>query len=100
MPKRRKIDKTRCRKPYFFGMSILKRFYSDFSEFGSILGGSGLPKNWQKSKKFVFGPRLEGLWAFRMTLGSILERFYEIGDGFSNDFEEILNFFDGLPRTV
>ena len=44
-PKRRKIEKKLCWNICFFWTSNLKRVFSDFCDFGSILGGPGSSKN-------------------------------------------------------
>ena len=93
LPQARKIGRTSTKKRMFFGMSILKSFLVDFNDFGAILGGSGVPKKCQKSKKIVLGARLECNRDFRTILESILERicndFGKFGMDFRMIFEEI-----------
>ena len=72
-----------CVQKYvLFQHRFLNVFFSDFNEFGFILGASRASKNYQKSKKIVFGPRLERIWDFKAILEAILKRFFEILDGF------------------
>ena len=58
------------------------RFFIDFSDFGSILGGPGAPKNCKKSLKIDVGARSERVPACDMVLVAILKRFLQILHGF------------------
>ena len=51
------------------------RFFIDFSDFGSILGGPGAPKNCKKSLKIDVGARSERVPACDMILVAFLKRF-------------------------
>ena len=57
-------------------------FFCNFWRFGFDFGGPGPSKNCPKSKKNIFGTRLEYILDPRAILGSILEWFFEILDGF------------------
>ena len=58
------------------------RFFIDFSDFGSILGGPGAPKNCKKSLKIDVGARSERVPACDMVLVAIWKRFLQRLDGF------------------
>ena len=58
------------------------RFFLDFGDFGSILGGPGASKNCKKSSKNDVGARSESAPACDTILVAILQRFLQILDGF------------------
>ena len=58
------------------------RFFIDFGDFGSILGGPGASENCKKSLKIDVGARSERVPACDMILVAILKRFLQILDGF------------------
>ena len=70
-----KSRKNDVEKQAFFKHHILSVFFSDFDDFGSILGGPGTSKNWQKIEKIVFGTVLERVSDPLSILEAILERF-------------------------
>ena len=57
---------------------ILLRFLIVFNNFGSIWGGFGASKNYQKSQKIDFGARSERGLACDMILVAISKRFLQI----------------------
>ena len=65
----------------FFYFDFLA-FFCNFWRFGFNFGGPGPATNCPKSKKNIFGTRLEDILDPRAILGSILEWFFEILDGF------------------
>ena len=85
-PKPRKIEKKRCWKACFFWTSIFTRFFADFSDFGSILGGPGPSKNWLKIEKIEFF-RFFGTLSFEGEFWKgFWDSFGRILGGFSMDF--------------
>ena len=58
------------------------RFFIDFGDFGSILGGPGASSNCKKSPKIDVGARSERVPACDMILVAILKRFLQILDEF------------------
>ena len=58
------------------------RFFIDFNDFGSILGGPGASENCKKSLKIDVGLRSERVPACEMILVTILNRFLQVLDGF------------------
>ena len=65
----------------FFAIDFLTFFWI-FCDFGSILGGPGPSKNWQKIEKIAFGTHLECASDFSSILGAILEQFWQNLDRF------------------
>ena len=76
------------------------RFFENFSDFGLILGGLGLPKNTKKSKKTLQTSLLERIWSALSVswslwegLGSVLGMFC-LGFGrFCKGFGKVLGGF-------
>ena len=58
------------------------RFFADFSDFGSILGGPGPSKKLQKIEKIEFFSLLERIGCSMVALGGFRERFGKILEGF------------------
>ena len=58
------------------------RFFIDFGDLGSILGGPGASENCKKSPKIDVGARSERAPACDMILVAILQRSLQIPDGF------------------
>ena len=71
------------------------RFFIDFSDFGSILGGPGAPQNCKKSLKIDVGARSENVPACDMISVAILKRVLQILDGFWKSSGGIL---EGLSK--
>ena len=77
-----KSRKIGVQKHMFFCYRFFSVFFSIFCDFGSILGGLGPSKNWQKIEKIAFGTHLECASDFSSILGAILEQFWQNLDGF------------------
>ena len=71
------------------------RFFIDFGDFGSILGGPGASENCKKSLKIDVGARSERVPACDMILVAILKGFLQMLYGFWKDSGGIL---EGLKR--
>ena len=99
-PKPRKIEKKRCWKACFFWTSIFTRFFADFSDFGSILGGPGPSKNWLKIEKIDFFPIFWHTQFWRRVLGRFWDSFGRILGGFSMDFGRLLEDFGMIFERI
>ena len=81
-PKPWKINEKSCLKPWLFATPIFSRFFAIFIDFGTILGGPGGSKNWEKSQKIAFGARSDHDCSWETILIAILKQFFQILDEF------------------
>ena len=88
--KRQTIEKKRCRKTCFFLTSIFTCFFADFCNFGTILGGPGPSKKWQKIKKIEKQSHLERIWSALGVPWSLWNGFGSDLGGFGEGFGSVL----------
>ena len=93
--KLRKISKNGCPNTSNFCTSIFLRFFTIFTDFGSILGGSGASKNHKKLLKIDFLVVCDCVWNFSAFWEAIWEGFWWIFDDFGGYFG-VVGEFSGM----
>ena len=81
-PRWKKSIKNGIQKCIFLLTLIFERFFPDFRDLGSILGGLGPLKNCKNLWKNGLGVRLEGVW----DAGAILGAIFKISEALELDF--------------